>query len=228
MKKLLTFGIMIMLLAGCSQQEKDTAKEEKTKEKTEAVTEEKQETAEPEIIETQNEVDYSDVLLTQAGQSKQDHRGTMTLLKTKTINAVNQIGPVEITIRDVKLYRQDTAPEYFEAFVSVFTDKPQFDFIEIGATVRNTGTQNISFQTLDEVATSNGMTAHLEDDFFLEVYGPLSGSYAANESKEGIFGIILEGTQGEEVQSLTIKTDSIWDDDTQKPIVNPSEIQIQL
>src|SRR5690606_11566315 len=74
--------------------------------------------------------------LTEIGQYHIDITGKITLLKYKKVNESTKIGPVELTMTDLKLLKLEPTDEFYDQFLYQFTNEKDVIFAQIGFVVK--------------------------------------------------------------------------------------------
>ncbi|WP_166000496.1 DUF4352 domain-containing protein [Bacillus sp. Cs-700] len=150
-----------------------------------------------------------DSSLTEVGQTYQDADGSITLKASSDFNEKTTIGDVELTVSDVKVMAYAPSPDLIDFFHSYSNDETKFNYVKIRVHVKNTSDQTVNFAPVSTLETSDGEKKGFDDDFYLE---NLYGDYAPGEEKIGQLGFVLNTTELEQLDALTIQTSDVFDD----------------
>ncbi|WP_449540484.1 hypothetical protein [Ferdinandcohnia sp. Marseille-Q9671] len=179
-----------------------------------------------------NETDYlndyaanpqvpDDRTLLEAGQSILDEKGEITLKRIKQVNETYEIGPIKITIRDMKLIH--LRPDYsLIDYFHVLTHKEEFDFVKVFVEIENTSSEEVNFAPVALLNSNTGETFDWEKDIYLE---DLNGVIEGNSSKKGNLGFILKSSDN--LESIEITTSDVFDQD-EKKITNAQKVTLEF
>src|SRR5699024_36432 len=71
-------------------------------------------------------------------------RSTVELLAVKEVNETIDLDPLKLIIDDIKIIRvSDIKDNEFKSYISQFTDKEEFEYIQIMYSIENTEDENI-------------------------------------------------------------------------------------
>lgn len=189
------FSILLLatILVGCSANdlpEKNKANKE-SEFQIENKDEAKQQKKANEITEYQpNPQVTDDRSLLKVGQSYQDGKGEATLKAIKNINKTVQIGPIEMTIKEMK--QVHLRPDYSMIdYFHVLTHDEEFDFVKVFVEIKNTSSEKVNFAPIALLKTNAGETFDWEKDIYLE---ELNGEIEGNAVKRGNIGFIVNAT----------------------------------
>lgn len=203
MKRYLFFLILLLVLTGCSSENKSEDKVTGDRVKTIDQTEKKRNVQED--IYVPNPQITDDINLVTVGETISDDKGELTLKSYKLLNKTVNIGGVEMVIKDAKLLH--FVPDYSMIdFFHAYTHEEEFDFIKVGLEVKNSSDKDIKFSPVAFVKTNNGELKTWEEDIFLE---ELTGDIQRNDVKKGNMGFILENTT--DLKSIEILTSDVLD-----------------
>ncbi|MCA0993734.1 DUF4352 domain-containing protein [Guptibacillus hwajinpoensis] len=147
--------------------------------------------------------------LTEVGQTYQDADGSITLKASSDFNEKTTIGDVELTVSDVKVMAYAPSPDLIDFFHGYSNDETKFNYVKIRVHVKNTSDQTVNFAPVSTLETSDGEKKGFDDDFYLE---NLYGDYAPGEEKIGQLGFVLNTTELEQLDALTIQTSDVFDE----------------
>jgi hypothetical protein len=193
MKQSLNLLVLILLLVGCSANAATVNDEKNTVDKTNA------EQIETNEAENKNRIGQyqpnpqvtDDQSLLNVGQTYSDAKGEATL---KAINDVNQtyiVGPIELTVKEMKMIH--LRPDYSMIdYFHVLTHDEEFDFVKVFIEIRNTSSEKVNFAPIALLKTNLGETFNWEKDIYLE---ELNGEIAGNSTKSGNLGFIVNASE---------------------------------
>lgn len=190
MVKYVPLILSFMLLFGCS------ANQDKKEEITRAKAANQSEIRENEANKTEySKTEYSgnpqvtdDSSLQKAGDSFWDEKGKLILEDIKEVNKTYKIGPIELTILDVKVLHYLPAYNLIDFFHGFTHEAEEFDFIRVQMKIKNTTNEEVYFAPIALLETSSGEKMTWENDFYLE---ELNGMYSGSEEKIGNMGFPL-------------------------------------
>jgi hypothetical protein len=126
--------------------------------------------------------------LTKIDQTVTDDKGDLTLKQFKPVNDTRKIGPIKMTIEEIKVFH--ARPSYgMIDFFHGYTHDESFDLIKIRVTITNTSDAPVTFNPVAHFKLDDEAEKTLEDDVYLE---SLAKTYAPSETHSGNFGFILE------------------------------------
>jgi len=199
MKQILATLMLGTVLAGCgTSASQDTPKEPSSAKQEQPVSLEKTSAYVP------NPQIPDDRELTKIDQTVTDDKGDLTLKQFKRVNKTQKIGPIEMTIEEVKVFH--ARPSYgMIDFFHGFTHDESFDLIKTRVTIKNTSDKPVTFNPVAHFKLDATTEKTLEDDVYLE---SLAKTYAPSESRSGNFGFILERP----VDSIELLTSDVLDE----------------
>jgi hypothetical protein len=128
--------------------------------------------------------------LQQIDQTYADDKGEATLKAIKNVNQTYQIGPIELTVKEMKWI--PLRPDYSMIdFFHVLTHDEEFDFVKVFVEVKNTSAEKVHFAPIALLKTSTGETFDWEKDIYLE---ELNGEYDGNSAKFGNLCFIVNAS----------------------------------
>lgn len=138
--------------------------------------------------------------LLEVGQSFLDEKGEATLKAMNFVNDTYEVGPIKLTVRDIK--RIHLRPDYsLIDYFHVLTHDEEFEFIKVFVEIENTSTETVNFAPIALLETSLGEKFDWEKDIYLD---GLNGEIEGNTSKKGNLGFILESSEDIEwIQFIT-------------------------
>jgi hypothetical protein len=193
MKQSLNLLLLIILLVGCSANAATVNDEKNTVDNTKA---EQIETNEAENKNTigqyqPNPQVTDDQSLLNVGQIYSDAKGEATLKAINDVNQTYKVGPIELTVKEMKMIH--LRPDYSMIdYFHVLTHDEEFDFVKVFVEIRNTSSEKVNFAPIALLKTSSGETFDWEKDIYLE---ELNGEIAGNSTKSGNLGFIVNASE---------------------------------
>ena len=211
MKHLITISLLSasLFLGGCAanntnqQASSQTENSATVKKTSDTNVDQKEQT---EVIDSPQAPDDSS--LTEVGQSYQDADGSITLKANSDYHEKTVIGDMELTVSDVKVMSYSPSPDLIDFFHGYSNDETTFNYVKIRVNVKNTSDQAVNFAPVSALETSDGEKKGFDDDFYLE---NLYGDYAPGEERVGQLGFVLNKTDLEDLESMTIHTSDVFD-----------------
>ncbi|MDM5339893.1 hypothetical protein QUF84_22100 [Fictibacillus enclensis] len=215
MKKFAFILSAALLLGGCSQNTKEKADAESKPAQTET-TETESPTPQASNSYQPNPQVTDDRTLTKIEQTYRDDKGQATLKAIKQINKIYKQGPVELTIKDIKLIH--LRPDYgMIDYFHVLTHREEFDFVKISAKIKNTSSKPVNYAPVSLLKTNTDKTFDWEKDIYLE---RLEGKLPGNSDKSGSLGFIVNPEENESADNVK------WVEITTSDVFNPSKQKI--
>ncbi|MDP4549521.1 hypothetical protein Q9251_01340 [Alkalihalobacillus macyae] len=149
-----------------------------------------------------------DSSLTKVGKTVEDQDGMITLKAISEYDETTSIGDVELTISDVKVMDYAPSPDLVDFFHGYSDNETQFNYVKLRVNVKNTSDQTVNFAPVSLLETGNEKKG-FEDDFYLE---NLYGDFAPGEEKAGQLGFVLNDTDVEKLESITVNTSDVFDE----------------
>lgn len=147
-----------------------------------------------------------DRTLDEVGEVFNDRKGEITLIDQLYPNETVEMGPVTVTIKEVKMVH--LRPDYgMIDYFHMLTHEEEFDFVKVFFEVTNTSNQQVNFGPVALLETNTGEKINWENDIYLD---GLHGEYAPGEKKQGNVGFILEMS---EIESFKLLTSDVFDQD---------------
>ncbi|WP_294748196.1 hypothetical protein [uncultured Exiguobacterium sp.] len=199
MKQILATLMLGTVLAGCgTSASQDTPAESRSEKQEQLVSLEKTSAYVP------NPQLPDDRQLTKIDQTVTDDKGDLTLKQFKPVNETWKIGPIEMTIEEIKVFH--ARPSYgMIDFFHGFTHDESFDLIKTRVTITNTSDAPVTFNPVAHFKLNDEAEKTLEDDVYLE---SLAKTYAPSETHSGNFGFLLERP----VKSIELLTSDVLDE----------------
>ncbi|WP_214851320.1 hypothetical protein [Exiguobacterium sp. s193] len=197
MKRLLTSLILGTVLAGCSDSSAD-----------------QQAASVPPITHTSVALEKMDIYvpnpqlpddraLTKRNQTVRDAKGEVTLKQIQPGKQTHSIGPIEMTIEEVKVVQNRPSYAMIDFFHG-FTHEESFDMVKTRVTLTNTSKQSVTFNPVAHVKINQTTEKTIDDDLYLEA---LAGTYEPSEQRSGNLGFITERP----VETLEFLTSDVLD-----------------
>lgn len=196
MKKLLFLLVgMMLFLAACSDDSKDSSAGTSTEDEgtAEASAEEESNSEENEESATEEndentESEVGDVVTNEGGEStlvsKTDNIGTF------------ESRPIELTINKVNGVSMAVNEDYVDAF-----ETDQLEYIQVDMEVENTSDDNVDFYASQAILTTS-TGEQLEPDFLMSDH--IDGEFFGNVNKSGSSYYVLENSKAEDVESVRL------------------------
>lgn len=161
--------------------------------------------------------------LQKSGDYYADEKGEATLKKMKVVNKTYNVGPIQLTVKDVRVIH--LVPDYsLIDYFHALTHEEQFDFIKVFVEIKNTSSQKVNFAPVALFESSTGEKFDWEKDIYLE---NLHGEIEGNGKKQGNLGFILKEPNGEDVQWVKMITSDVVDPN-KKIISKAKEIRLEF
>jgi hypothetical protein len=162
----------------------------------------------------------NDNSLQEVGKTIRDVKGEVTLNKINKESQTVKIGAIELTIREAKILH--FKPDYsLIDFFHSYTHDQEFDFVKVFVEIKNTSNEPLKFAPISLVHTSADEQKTWEDDIYLE---ELNGEIAANETKKGNLGFIIEKSK---LDSFEITTSDVFNEQDKK-LDNAQKLKIEF
>jgi hypothetical protein len=199
MKLILSMLFLIMFLVGCSAPGND-----QTNSENEAQTEN---TENKNIDETNQQKDMEqrqnlmdeyqpnpqvtdDRTLQKVGQTYANGKGEATLKAIKNLDKTYKVGPIELTVKEMKLIH--LRPDYSMIdYFHVLTHDEEFEYIKVFVEIKNTSNEKVNFAPIALLKTNTDETYDWEKDIYLE---ELNGEIEGNSTKYGNLGFIVNAS----------------------------------
>lgn len=150
-----------------------------------------------------------DQSLLKAGQSIRDDKGEIVLNASNLESGKHQIGGIELTLREAKLFHYKPSYGLIDFYHS-YTHDTDFHVVKFFVEIKNTTEKPLNFAPVALLETSAGETKLWEDDIYLE---ELNGEVAPGETKKGSIGFIVENP---DIDAISITTSDLFGEDEKK------------
>nr|WP_279326126.1 hypothetical protein [Bacillus sp. FJAT-47783] len=161
--------------------------------------------------------------LINVGDTYRDEKGEAQLKAMIPVHKNEQIGPIELTIKHVKVIH--LIPDY--SLIDYFhglTHEKEFDFVKVQVEMKNSSDKEVYFAPIALLETSTGESFDWNHDIYLEnLNGPIKG----NETKAGNLGFILEKRYDGNIKSIQFMTSDVVDEQQNK-MSEAEEIKINF
>ena len=229
MKQSLNLLLLILLLVGCSANAATVDNEKNTVDNTKAE-ETLNETNKSENQDTNEKYQPNpqvtdDQSLLKVGQTYSDAKGEATLKAINQVNQTYKVGPIELTVKEMKMIH--LRPDYSMIdYFHVLTHDEEFDFVKVFVEIKNTSSEKVNFAPIALLKTNSGETFDWEKDIYLE---ELNGEIAGNSTKSGNLGFIVNasesgthnGGDAKNIEWIEITTSDVFGKEEKK--INESE-----
>lgn len=142
--------------------------------------------------------------LVQVGNTVSDEKGEAELKAYKKLEDRVKVGPVELTIKEVKVIHYRPSYSMVDFFHS-YTHDETFDFVKVFVEVENTSGQALNFAPIAQIVTDLGEQRTWEEEIYLE---ELNGQFEPGEKKAGNLGFIIEKP---DIRTFSITTSKVFD-----------------
>lgn len=149
-----------------------------------------------------------DTELTIKDSQFQDEDGSITLKQFAQVHDKKQTGDVSVTISDVKVMQYKPSPDLIDFFHGFTHEEAEFPYVRVNVVVKNNGDKPMHIAPVSEITTNQGETVTWEDDFYLE---KMNGELKPGEEKVGSLGFVLDETDPEALEGLTISSSEVLD-----------------
>lgn len=157
----------------------------------------------------QNPQVTADKSLSEIGQSVRDDKGEVVLNAANLESSTHQIGGIELTVREAKLFHYKPSYGLIDFYHS-YTHDTEFPVVKLFVEIENTTDQPLNFAPIALIKANTGETKLWEDDIYLE---ELNGEIAPGETKKGNIGFIVENAG---IDAMSITTSDLFDENEKK------------
>ncbi|MGX2958261.1 hypothetical protein JNUCC23_03105 [Peribacillus sp. JNUCC 23] len=146
-----------------------------------------------------------DRTLLEVGQSVSDEKGEATLKAINPVNETYEIGPIRLSVKDMKLIH--LRPDYsLIDYFHVLTHDEEFGFVKVFVEIENTSDEKVNFAPIAMIETSLGKKLDWEKDIYLE---ELNGEIEGNTTKKGNLGFIIDSSK--DLEWIELTTSDVFD-----------------
>ncbi|QHS24354.1 DUF4352 domain-containing protein [Virgibacillus sp. MSP4-1] len=220
MKKALLFVMTAFILSGCMNS-KEEFSEEQLRQKAES-SNVHAESNDQKGIYTNNPQAPDTRSLRKIGQEYRDEDGKVILKAISDYHETHMIGPIELTISNVKVMDYTPAHHLIDFFHDFTHNETNFTYVKFHITLNNTSEERVNFAPISVLETNEGEIKDFEDDFYLQ---NLHGTLSANGRKSGELAYILDKTGPDKLTEITITTSDVFDENNES-IQKGSKIEI--
>jgi hypothetical protein len=160
----------------------------------------------------------NDQSVTNIGQIYEDKNGVITLRAIHNNPETLEIGPIELTIKEVKIFTYLPSNDLIDYFHGFTHNEDNFNYVKVRVEVKNTSDQPAKFSPIGQLETNEGEKVSGEEDFYLE---SLIGEYTPGEVREGNIGLVIEETSVENIEWVKIITSDVLN--TENNTINKTE-----
>ncbi len=215
----ITLVLSAVLITGCSA---DTNKDTNTTPQNESNKKEsKNQSGEQTFTDSSQASD--DTELTEINKKVEDQDGAITLKKYAKVNKEQQADSISLTIDEVKVLHYAPSLDLIDFFHG-YTKQDEFPYVRVNVKIANQGKETVHFNPVSTIKTDQGETVTWEDDFYLE---KLNGEIKPGEEKVGSLGFILNKTNSDKLNSITITSSEVVNDQ-KKSISNPLTFNVDF
>ncbi|NPC93407.1 hypothetical protein HOO54_14470 [Bacillus sp. WMMC1349] len=164
--------------------------------------------------------------LQEVNQTFADDKGEAVLKDIKNVNKTYDIGPIELTVRKMKLIH--LRPDYSMIdYFHVLTHDEEFDFVKVFVEIKNKSSEKVSFAPIALLKTNTGETFDWKKDIYLE---ELNGELKGSAAKAGNLGFIVNAATGhahhKETEGSKKTKDIKWIEITTSDVFNKNHKKI--
>lgn len=157
----------------------------------------------------------TDEILLEVGQKTKDSQSgaIIELMKIKEINETIDLDPIELHIESIKVLKQTgTKDKSFKEYISQFTDKEDFEYIQIRYTVENTVEENIelSYPIRYIVLDTGEQIDVAELDFALD--SDNGGEFFGKVIKDTGIATIIKDSESENINKIKLIFGTVYDE----------------
>ncbi|GAA0489056.1 membrane lipoprotein lipid attachment site-containing protein [Salinibacillus aidingensis] len=160
--------------------------------------------------------------LKEVGEEFRDEDGKVILKAISDYHETHMIGPIELTISNVKVMDYIPAYHLIDFFHGYTHNETNFTYVKFHVTLNNTSEESVNFAPISVLETNEGEIKDFEDDFYLQ---NLNGTLSANERKSGELAFILDKTAPDKLTEITVTTSDVFDKNNES-IQKGSKIEI--
>ncbi|MFC7063155.1 DUF4352 domain-containing protein [Halobacillus seohaensis] len=145
--------------------------------------------------------------LKEVGDTSEDENGELSLKAIKAVEENMEIGPMQLTVEDVKVLNYFPSPDLIDFFHAYSHNEMNFNYIKFRVSVENTADEQVNFAPVSVLETDQGEKKDFKDDFYLE---NLYGDYDPGEERIGDLGFVIDETKPKELEFITITTSDVF------------------
>ncbi|WP_085992635.1 hypothetical protein [Oceanobacillus senegalensis] len=162
--------------------------------------------------------------LDEIGQVYNDEDGTVVLKSITDYHKSHKIGPVKLTISNIKVMNYEPAMHLIDYFHGFTNNEMKFNYVKFHITMENTSDRPIHFAPVSILETNTGEMKGFEDDFYLQ---NLNGVMEPKGQKSGELAFILDGTPPENLSKITLTTSDVFNENNES-IQKGKQIEIKF
>lgn len=150
-------------------------------------------------------------LLTEVGQKSKANGMTAELISIKEVDETIDLDPIKLTIDDIKVLRiSDIKDKDAKEYLEFYTDKDEFDTIQIMYSIENTADENIEFYNPIEYLALN--TGEQLDVAFNDYMGDINngGEFYGKVTKNTGISVIMHDSKAEDIESIKLIFGYVW------------------
>ncbi|WP_010651889.1 DUF4352 domain-containing protein [Oceanobacillus massiliensis] len=162
--------------------------------------------------------------LKEIDQSFGDEDGEVILKALSDHKSAHTLGPIELTIDEVKVMNYIPANHLIDYFHGFTHNETNFNYVKLKVTVKNNASQTVDFAPVSILETNEGEMKDFEDDFYLQ---SLHGQLKQQEEKSGELAFIIDKTDPENLSNINITTSDVFNME-EEPLAEGETIQIEF
>lgn len=169
-------------------------------------------------------------IMTQVGQKVQDPDGSVVeLMKIKNINEKINIKPIEVTIKDIKIFKWSNLPELDKKQIASLSNQPSlpepFYYLQIVFNAENKSNQNVMFTGLRTIVLSDGSQIDADSQDFIVGNDDTDLNYYGKVKKECVVGVVIKNPNINKVKLIFTATS---DSNTWNQITPEQQVEYQF
>ncbi len=161
--------------------------------------------------------------LKEIGDTYEDEDGKVTLVASTDDSKRLEIGPIELTYKNLKVMEYRPALHLIDYFHQFTHHEDRFNYLKLQVKIQNKSEQTINVAPVSVLETSEGELKGFEDDFYLQ---ELHGKLSPGQVKTGELAYILEKSDPEQLNSISITTSDVYEDNKQQAIEKGKKVEL--
>lgn len=218
--------------AASEQKDVTNADAEEAEEPTvEEIATEEEMTQEDEISEPEKDENGNYVLNTVGQTITTEGMGTVELMKIAEINEVVSIEPIDVTIKDIKLFKMtDLHPDTLDMMTMyglANTEVEELNYVQINYTSENTSDLDVDWYGFNKVVLSNGQQLDASMNDFITDDSDMDSIFYGKVKKEGTVGLLYKGNP-EEITTVKLILFYTMDAESYEDISPEQQVEYNL
>ena len=214
MRKYLFLLMAALVLVACGNEE--SSKEDNKSKENEEVTANNESNSKDNESETNDETNNNDGILSNVGDVYKDKElgATVELVATKKVDETIDLDPIKLHIKDIKIINMSNIKSRdTKEVIKQFTDKEEFDYIQITYEMENTVDDNVYFDfPIEHVVLNTGEQIDvMMNDFIIDHNN--GGDFYGKVTKNSLVSVIMNSTIPKDIESIKLITGEVWDEE---------------